>query len=72
MSTKILMMTNKNAINNTAPITTGKSESSKASTVTFPKPFQPKIYSTKNAPAIKEANHPETAVTTGFKAFRNA
>jgi hypothetical protein len=35
----------------TDPITTGKSSFSSASTVTFPIPCHPKIYSTKKAPA---------------------
>ena len=55
-----------------APITTGKSAISKASTVAFPNPLKPKIYSTKKEPANKDANQPETAVTTGFNAFLKA
>ena len=51
---------------------TGKSYLSNASTTTTPMPFQSKTYSTKTAPANKEANQPETAVTTGFKALRKA
>ena len=35
-------------------------------------PFQPKINSTKTAPASMEANQPEIAVTTGFKEFFKA
>ena len=46
----------------TAPITTGKSKVFKALTISFPKPFQPKMNSTKTAPASMEANHPEVAV----------
>ena len=56
----------------TAPIITGKSSVFNAFTISFPRPFQPKIYSTKTAPANKDANHPEMAVTTGFNAFFNA
>ena len=54
------------------PITTGKSDISRAVTVVRPRPFYPKIYSTKKEPASKEANHPEIAVMTGFKAFLSA
>ena len=71
-STNILIITNKDAINKTDPITTGKSNLPKASTISLPIPFQPKIYSTKTDPANKDANHPETAVTSGFRAFFNA
>ena len=60
------------AINSTEPITTGRSIIFKASTISFPIPFQPKIYSTKTAPANIDANQPEIAVTKGFSAFRNA
>ena len=60
------------AIINTAPIITGKSKVFKALTISFPRPFQPKMYSTKTAPANIEANHPEIAFTTGFKAFFTA
>ena len=35
----------------------------------FPKPFQAKIYSTNTAPANRDANQPEMAVTTGLSAF---
>ena len=58
-----------NAIANTDPIITGKSRRFKALTISFPIPFQPKINSTKTAPAKSDANQPEIAVTTGFKAF---
>ena len=34
--------------------------------------IHPKINSTKTAPAKRDANHPETAVTTGFNAFFKA
>ena len=63
---------NISAMINTAPIIIGKSKVFKASTISFPKPFQPKIYSTKTAPANIEANQPEIAVTTGFNAFFKA
>ena len=43
----------------------------RASTISLPKPFQPKIYSTNIAPDKREASHPETAVITGFNAFFN-
>ena len=66
------MITKIDAINSTEPITTGKSILFKASTISFPIPFQAKMYSTKTAPAKREANQPETAVTTGFKALRKA
>jgi hypothetical protein len=39
------------------------------STISFPNPFQPKYIQQKTAPASMEANHPEIAVTTGFKEF---
>lgn len=54
------------------PDITGRSEKFSAFTISLPKPFQLKIYSTKTAPANKEANHPESVVTTGFKEFFNA
>ena len=60
------------AIIKTLPIITGKSNVFKAFTISFPSPFQLKMYSTNTAPANKEANHPDIAVTTGFKAFFNA
>ena len=66
------MITKIDAINSTEPITTGKSILFKASTISFPIPFQAKIYSTKTAPANSEANQPETAVTTGFNAVLKA
>ncbi len=53
----------------TEPMMTGKSKLFKASTISLPKPFQPKMYSTKTAPANIEANQPEMAVTTGFSEF---
>ena len=53
----------------TAPIITGMSRVFRAVTISFPSPFHPKMYSTKTAPESNEANHPETAVTTGFNAF---
>ena len=60
------------AIIKTDPIITGKSKVFNALTISFPKPFQPKIYSTKTAPANMDANQPEIAVTTGFNAFLTA
>ena len=66
------MITKNDAINSTEPITTGKSILFNASTISFPIPFQAKIYSTKTAPAKREANHPEMAVTTGFKELLKA
>ena len=66
------MTTKIEAINRTEPITTGKSILFKASTISFPIPFQAKIYSTKTAPDKREANHPETAVTKGLKELRKA
>ena len=59
-------------MNNTQPITTGKSYFSSASTITTPIPFQSKIYSTKTAPASKDASQPDTEVITGLSAFFNA
>ena len=53
-------------------MTTGKSILFKASTISFPKPFHAKTYSTNTAPASNDANHPETAVITGFNEFHNA
>ena len=66
------MITNSMAINKILPITTGRSFISKASIVSFPKPRQLNIYSTKKAPASKDANQPEIAVITGFNALGNA
>ena len=71
-STNILITTNIKEINNTDPITTGKSILFRASTISLPKPFQANIYSTKTAPASRDANQPETAVITGFKEFLRA
>lgn len=65
----MLITTNVVEITSTEPMITGKSRLFNASTISFPNPFQPKIYSTKTAPASIEANHPEIAVTTGFKEF---
>ena len=56
----------------TAPTITGTSRLFNELTISLPKPFHPKIYSTKTAPASMEANHPDIAVTTGFIAFRKA
>ena len=72
ISTRILIATNTDAANNTEPMSTGKSFLFNASTVSFPIPFQPKIISIKKAPANISANQPDTAVSTGFKALRNA
>ena len=57
------------AINKTAPIKTGKSYFSIAFTMTRPIPFQSKTYSTKTAPARREANHPDIVVIIGLMAF---
>ncbi len=65
-------MINKEAITKTLPIITGKSNVFNAFTISFPRPFQLKIYSTKTAPANIEANQPEIAVITGFKEFFSA
>ena len=51
----------------TAPIITGMSRLFNELTISLPKPFHPKIYSTNTEPANKLANHPETAVTTGLR-----
>ena len=53
----------------TDPIKTGTSSLFKASTISFPSLFQPKIYSTKTDPASILANQPDKAVTTGFNEF---
>ena len=53
----------------TDPIKTGTSSLFNESTISFPKPFQPKIYSTKTDPASILANHHERAVITGFREF---
>ena len=60
------------AITRTEPMITGKSKLFNASTISFPKPFQPKIYSTNTAPANIYANQPEIAVTTGLSEFFKA
>ena len=72
MSTKILIMMNISPINSVLPITTGKSKLKTAFMVSKPIPFQLNTFSTKKAPASKPANHPDTAVTTGFRAFLKA
>jgi ribosomal protein L11 methylase PrmA len=72
ISTMILIIIKRVAITKTLPIIIGKSNVFNASTISFPNPFQLKIYSTKTAPANMDANHPEIAVTTGFKEFFNA
>ena len=56
----------------TAPIITGMSRLFNELTISLPKPFHPKTYSTKTAPASMDANHPEIAVTTGLRAFLKA
>ena len=66
------MSMNKVAITKTLPIITGRSKVFNAFTISFPSPFQLKIYSIKTAPANIEANQPEIAVTTGFNAFLSA
>ena len=60
------------AIIKTDPIITGKSKVFNAFTISFPRPFQPKTYSTKTAPANNDAHQPEIAVTTGLIAFFRA
>lgn len=57
-------MINIKAIIKTEPIITGKSKVFKEFTISFPNPFQPKIYSTNTAPASIDANQPEIALTT--------
>ena len=53
----------------TAPIITGTSRLFNELTISLPKPFHPKIYSTNTEPANKLANHPDRAVTTGLREF---
>ena len=65
-------MINIKAMTVTEPIITGRSNKFNALTISFPIPFHPKINSTRTAPASKEANQPEIAVTTGFKEFFRA
>src|SRR5581483_10790344 len=72
ISTIILIITNKSDVTNTTPITTGRSYRSSDSITSLPIPSHPKMYSTKTAPAIKLANQPDIAVTTGLSAFFNA
>ena len=50
----------------TAPIITGTSRLFNELTISLPKPFHPKIYSTNTEPANKLANHPERAVTVSY------
>ena len=54
------------------PEITGKSEKFRAFTISFPKPFQLKMYSTNTAPDNKDANQPDKVVMTGFKLFFKA
>ena len=68
MSTNIFTKTKNAAKNKTEPITMGWSSRCKASNNSKPNPLQPKINSTKTAPANIPANHPDAAVITGFKA----
>ena len=68
MSTKVVMITKTAAMTKTHPIVTGKSRVFNASTNSFPIPFQPKIISTKTAPASKDANHQLTVVIIGLLA----
>ena len=56
----------------TEPITTGTSNVFSEFTISLPKPFQPKIYSTKTAPDNIEANHPVEAVKTEDNELRKA
>src|SRR5690606_19234415 len=72
ISTRILIIMNTVAMTKTAPITTGKSKVFSALTISLPNPFQPKMNSTKTAPANIDANQPEVAVITGFNEFFNA
>ena len=53
---------------NTQPIVMGKSRVFNASTNNLPMPFQPKIISTKTAPASSDANQPLTVVIMGLEA----
>ena len=69
MSTIILIITNMTQVNITATSTTGISKSSKALTVTAPNPLKLNTFSTKNAPAISDANQPDIQVIIGFNAF---
>jgi hypothetical protein len=62
-----MLTTNVVEITSTEPMITGKSRLFNASTISFPNPFQPK-YIQQNSTCM-EANHPEIAVTTGFKEF---
>ena len=57
------------AIVNTEPIKTGTSKELSESTISLPKPFHPKIYSTKTDPANILANQPDNAVITGLREF---
>ena len=57
------------AIVKTAPINTGTSKVFNESTISFPRPFHPKIYSTNTEPANILANQPERAVITGLSEF---
>ena len=57
-----------NAMTSTHPMVIGKSRVFKASTNSFPIPFQPKIISTNTAPASREANQPEMVVMMGLEA----
>ena len=63
------MIIKRKAITSPEPITTGISNWLSASTISFPRPFHPKTYSTKIDSAKRDANHPETAVITKFKEF---
>ena len=69
MSTNILINMKIIAIVNTEPINTGTSKLFNESTISFPRPFHPKIYSTNTEPASILANQPDNAVTTGFNEF---
>lgn len=54
ISTSMLIKVNKVAITRTLPITTGKSNVFSAVTISFPKPFQLKMYATMTATANME------------------
>jgi hypothetical protein len=64
----MLITTNVVEITSTEPMITGSPDYSTLP-LFLPNPFQPKNIFNKTAPASMEANHPEIAVTTGFKEF---
>ena len=67
-STSVVNTTNKAAMTSTQPMVMGKSRVFNASTNNLPMPFQPKIISTKTAPARSDANHPLMVVMIGLDA----